>query len=70
MLWSIIAYNTDLTDSLLAFVVVGGGFSDIETVGKLNHFVKDAINEYYKNINPNKVRIIVINSENSIITVM
>jgi NADH:quinone reductase (non-electrogenic) len=61
-------YKSDLTDSLLTFVVVGGGFSGIETVGELNHFVKDAIKNYYKNINPNKVRIIVINAENSILT--
>jgi transketolase len=36
-------------------VAVGGGFSGIENVGELNHFVKDAIKNYYKNINPNKV---------------
>ena len=61
-------YKSDLTDPLLTFVVVGGGFSGIETIGELNHFVKDAIKDYYKNINPNNVRIVLINAGNSILT--
>jgi NADH dehydrogenase len=61
-------YKSDLTDPLLTFVVVGGGFSGIETVGELNQFVKDAIKDYYKNINPNNVRIVLINACNSILT--
>lgn len=61
-------YKSDLIDPLLTFVVVGGGFSGIETVGELNHFVKDAIKDYYKNINPNNIKIILINAGNSILT--
>jgi len=61
-------YKSDLTDPLLTFVVVGGGFSGIETVGELNHLVKDAIKDYYKNINPNNVKIVLINAGNSIFT--
>ena len=60
--------NSVLTYSLLTFVVIGGGFSGIETVGELNHFVKDAIKDYYKNINPNNVKIVLINAGNSILT--
>ena len=61
-------YKSVLTDPLLTFVVIGGGFSGIETVGELNHFVKDAIKDYYKNINPNNVKIVLINAGNSILT--
>jgi NADH dehydrogenase len=33
--------NSDLRKSLLTFVVVGGGFGGVETVGELNDFVKE-----------------------------
>ncbi len=52
----------------MTFVVVGGGFSGIETVGELSHFVKDAIKNYYKNINPNDVKIVLVNANESILT--
>ena len=69
-------YSTNSTDydrsnllkQLLTFVVVGGGFSGIETVGELSHFVKDAIKNYYKNINPNDVKIVLVNAGDSILT--
>lgn len=32
--------NSHLRKSLLTFVVVGGGFGGVETVGELNDFVK------------------------------
>jgi NADH dehydrogenase len=60
--------RSNLLKQLLTFVVVGGGFSGIETVGELNHFVKDAIKSYYKNINPNDVRIVLVNAGDSILT--
>ena len=36
--------DKDLTRSLITFVVVGGGFSGVETVGELNDFVRESIN--------------------------
>ena len=42
--------NKDLRKSLLTFVVIGGGFSGVETVGSMNDFVKGAVKEYYKDI--------------------
>jgi NADH dehydrogenase len=60
--------RSDLIKQLLTFVVVGGGFSGIETVGELSHFVKDAIKSYYKNINPNDVKIVLVNAGESILT--
>ncbi|MDQ6669142.1 MAG: FAD-dependent oxidoreductase, partial [Thermoproteota archaeon] len=42
--------NHDLRKSLLTFVVVGGGFSGVETVGAVNDFVRESIKQYYPNI--------------------
>jgi NADH dehydrogenase len=66
--YSEIDSRSDLIKQLLTFVVVGGGFSGIETVGELSHFVKDAIKSYYKNINPNDVKIVLVNAGNTILT--
>jgi NADH:quinone reductase (non-electrogenic) len=59
----------DLRKGLMTFVVVGGGFSGVETVGGLNDFVRDSIKEFYHNIEENKedVRIILVNSQNKIL---
>ena len=59
--------NRHLTKSLLTFIVVGGGFNGIETVGELNDFVRDAIKEFYKNINMADVRVILVNSGDKIL---
>jgi NADH dehydrogenase len=60
--------NVELRKSLLTFVVVGGGFSGIETVGELNYFVKNTIKNYYKSINPNEVKVILVSAEENILT--
>src|ERR687890_469907 len=59
--------NKDLRKSLLTFVVVGGGFNGIETVGALNDFVRETIREFYKDIYMTDVRIILVNSEDRIL---
>ncbi|MGI8831960.1 MAG: FAD-dependent oxidoreductase, partial [Nitrososphaeraceae archaeon] len=49
----------ELQRGLMTFVVVGGGFSGVETVGELNDFVRESINHFYYNIDENtNVRII------------
>jgi NADH dehydrogenase FAD-containing subunit len=35
---------------LRTFVVAGGGFNGVETVGAINDFIRDSIKDYYKNI--------------------
>jgi NADH:ubiquinone reductase (H+-translocating) len=50
--------NHDLRKSLLTFVVVGGGFSGVETVGAVNGFVRESIKQYYPNIYMSDVRVI------------
>lgn len=54
--------NKELKSQLMTFVVVGGGFSGVETIGELNDFVRDSIKDYYHYINENEIRIILINS--------
>jgi NADH dehydrogenase len=59
--------NMDLRKNLLTFVVVGGGFSGVETVGSVNDFVRDTIKEYYPEIYMTDVRVILINATDSIL---
>jgi NADH dehydrogenase len=59
--------NHDLRKSLLTFVVVGGGFSGIETVGSVNDFVRDTIRQYYPNIYMTDVRVILVSATDKIL---
>jgi NADH:ubiquinone reductase (H+-translocating) len=54
--------DTNLRRSLMTFVVVGGGFSGVETVGELNDFVRDSIKHFYHNLELKDLRIILVNS--------
>jgi NADH dehydrogenase len=54
--------DADLRKSLLTFVVVGGGFSGVETVGELNDFMRESIKLFYHNINEADARIFLISS--------
>jgi NADH dehydrogenase len=54
--------DINLRKSLMTFVVVGGGFSGVETVGELNDFVCDSIQHFYHNLELKDVRIILVNS--------
>ena len=48
-----------LRQSLLTFVIVGGGFAGIETAGELLDFVVDA-KKHYPHIDKNEIRVIVL----------
>jgi NADH:ubiquinone reductase (H+-translocating) len=54
--------DENLKTRLLTFVVVGGGFSGVETVGELNDFIQDSIKHYYHNIKREDARIVLVNS--------
>jgi NADH:ubiquinone reductase (H+-translocating) len=54
--------NEELKKSLMTFVVVGGGFSGVETVGELNDFVRESIRHYYHNLENKDTKIILVNS--------
>jgi NADH:quinone reductase (non-electrogenic) len=59
--------DRELTKSLLTFVVVGGGFNGVETVGEINDFVRDTIRAYYKNIYMSDVRVILVSATDKIL---
>jgi len=59
--------DIDLRKSLLTFVVVGGGFSGVETIGSVNDFVRDTIKEYYPEIYMTDIRIILISATDAIL---
>jgi NADH dehydrogenase len=59
--------NHDLRKSLLTFVVVGGGFSGVETVGSVNDFVRETIRQYYSNIYMTDVRILLVSATDNIL---
>lgn len=59
--------NKELINQLMTFVVVGGGFSGIETIGELNDFVRESIKDYYHYINEENIRIILVNSGNRLL---
>ena len=56
--------------SLLTFVIVGGGFAGVETAGELNDFLRDSVKDYYHNIEPKDMRIIIIQSGNRLLPEM
>jgi NADH dehydrogenase len=59
--------NISLRKNLLTFIVVGGGFNGIETVGELNHFIRDSVQKYYKNIFMTDVRVILVSASDKIL---
>lgn len=59
--------DEELQKSLITFVV-GGGFSGVETVGELNHFVRESIKHYYHNLQENDVTMILVNSGGRILS--
>jgi len=46
-------------ESLLTFVVAGGGFAGVETIGSINDFLKAAL-PYYPNLTCEMVRVILV----------
>jgi hypothetical protein len=44
---------------MLTFVVAGGGFAGVETIGALNDFVREAV-RYYPNLHEADVRVVLI----------
>ena len=56
-----------LQEQLLRFVVVGGGFAGVEIATEINHFLQDAAKNYYKNIDPKKIRTMIISARDGIL---
>ena len=58
--------DVELRKGLLTFVVAGGGFNGVETVGAINDFIHDSIKDYYKNIQ-SEVRVILIDTNEKLL---
>ncbi len=52
---------------LLSFVVVGGGFSGVETAGEINEFIRESAEKYYRNIEPDSIQISLIAARDHIL---
>ena len=46
-------------EPLLTFVVAGGGFAGVETIGSINDFLKEAL-PYYSNLRPEMIRVVLV----------
>jgi NADH dehydrogenase len=52
---------------LLTFVVAGGGFAGVETIGSMNDFLKEAL-PYYPNLRPEMMRVVLVHPEEFVLT--
>ena len=59
--------NPESQSKLMTFVVVGGGFSGVEMVGELNDFVRESAEKFYRNIDPESIKIILVATGESIL---
>jgi len=58
--------DPDLKRALLTFVVVGGGFSGVETIGELQEMVHLVLPSY-RNVRPEEVRFVLVHSQDRIL---
>ncbi len=59
--------DPEVLSKLLTFVVVGGGFSGVETVGEINDFVRESAEKFYRNIDVEKIRIVLVSAAEKIL---
>ena len=59
--------DPNVLSKLMTFVVIGGGFSGVETVGEINDFVKESVEKFYRNIDPEKIKIILVSAGEKIL---
>lgn len=57
----------DLQKKFLTFMVVGGGFAGVETIGELNHFVRSSVKHAYPTIDPENIRMILVSARDGIL---
>ncbi len=51
----------------LSFVIVGGGFSGVETAGEINEFIRESAEKYYRNIESESIQIHLIAARDHIL---
>ena len=51
----------------LSFVIVGAGFSGVETVGEINEFIRESAEKYYRNVEPDSIQVHLIAARDHIL---
>ena len=51
----------------LSFVIVGGGFSGVETAGEINEFIRESAEKYYRNIESDFIQVHLIAARDHIL---
>jgi len=59
--------NKTLQQKMMTFVVVGGGFSGVETIGEINDFVRESSRKFYRNISHENIKIILVSAGEKIL---
>ena len=59
--------NVSKQPELLSFVIVGGGFSGVETAGEINEFILESSEKYYRNIQRDSIRVTLIAAKDHIL---
>jgi len=59
--------DPDLQQKLMTFTVVGGGFAGVETIGEINHLIRESASRMYPNINSEKINMFLVSSKNGIL---
>jgi NADH:ubiquinone reductase (H+-translocating) len=61
-----VASDAEIKQQLLTFVVVGAGFSGVETVAEVNELIRRAL-KYYPNIEQDEIRVVLVEYANRIL---
>jgi NADH dehydrogenase len=59
--------DPDLQQKLMTFTVVGGGFAGVETIGEINHLIRESAARMYPNINSEKINMVLVSSKSGIL---
>ena len=59
--------DIELQSQMTTFVVVGGGFSGVETAGVIHEFLAESARRYYRNIEPDALRVILVSAGSAIL---
>ena len=59
--------DVELQSRMVTFVIVGGGFSGVETAGVIHEFVTSSAQRYYRNIEPGAIRVILVSATKKIL---
>ncbi|MDA7958585.1 MAG: NAD(P)/FAD-dependent oxidoreductase [Nitrosopumilus sp.] len=52
---------------MATLVIVGGGFSGVETAGELNDFVRESVTRFYRNIGRDAPRVVLVSSGDGVL---